>query len=172
MSALKIKNADGTWTEIPMLTGDPGAKGDPGKDADPAYRVNVEPVILIQVGPDGKLEADFEKEISFSARIDEASADAYGGSGTAPEGLTVTTDNEDHTITFSASSGTDPLGADCYRYDFPCSIGTGDAIRTITTPIHLVKVKRGLSYILTAQDKADIYELLLAQYPAVEEVSF
>ena len=33
-------------------------------------------------------------------------------------------------------------------------------------------VMDGADYVLTAQDKADIYELLLVQYPAVEEVSF
>ena len=35
-----------------------------------------------------------------------------------------------------------------------------------------IRGAKGDAYILTAQDKADIYNLLLHDYPAVEEVSF
>lgn len=35
-----------------------------------------------------------------------------------------------------------------------------------------IRGAKGDAYILTPEDKAEIYELLLAEYPAVEEVSF
>lgn len=91
MSALKIKDANGDWQEVPMLKGDKGDKGDTG----------FAPVVTIT-------------EITGGHQVD-------------------VTDDE-QTQTFNVMDGAD--------------------------------------YILTAQDKADIYELLLEQYPAVEEVSF
>ena len=55
MSALKIKDAQGNWKEVTMLK---GKKGDAGRDAAPVFRVDVEPIVFIHVGPDGKLESD------------------------------------------------------------------------------------------------------------------
>ena len=42
---------------------------------------------------------------------------------------------------------------------------------TFTTPIP-IRGEKGDAYILTAEDKAEIYDLVLSDYPAVEEVGF
>ena len=180
MSALKIKNSDGTWQEIPMLK---GKKGDAGRDAAPVFRVDVEPIVFIHVGPDGKLESDWSCELSYTGYIDDVYAGGVGSTGEQPSNLSVVTESTPaRTISMSASQGMNPIGdgqtdpeGNCFKYIFPVivtSASDAEVSKTVYAAINIVTVPRGNAYILTAQDKADIYNMLLEDYPAVEEVSF
>ena len=102
---------------------------------------------------------DIAKVLGYEGTKEEWIASLKGAKGDLGDtgtGITDITLNDDYTLTIGLSDGTD------YTTE-PIRGEQGE--KGDTGP-------KGDAYILTAQDKADIYNLLLNDYPAVEEVSF
>lgn len=102
---------------------------------------------------------DIAKIIGFEGTQEEWIASLKGEKGDIGDtGVSITNIviNEDHTLTIELNDGTN------YK-TLPVKGEKGEIGDT---------GPKGDAYILTAEDKAEIYDLLLNDYPSVEEVSF
>jgi len=154
-----------------LLKGNKGDKGDPGRDGKEPISIFVDDGSCLNIvfndgtsfkspsilGPQGvgiqsiELNADHGLAITLTdgTVINTGSVQGEkGDKGDTGNGIAGAVLNPDYTLTLTWTDG-----------------------NTFTTPIP-IRGEKGDAYILTAEDKAEIYDLVLSDYPAVEEVGF
>lgn len=179
MSTLKIKNSDGTWQEVPMLKGDKG---------DDSTIVRMAPnVIAIPCDADGLCKDTYSTKVIFEAvkgeeRINcrclenHPESDPSDYLGMQWYSYQQCTPSQEGAFYIGFKAGTDPFEGVGHSFDSVASqLSFHLDDRDISQKITFIKVRhgeKGDAYNLTEADKVEIYELLLEQYPAVEEVEF